>query len=256
MFSKLNEKAKAALFFAVGMGCFLVAGSLVYFFPKSQLIDQGVINRTNDSSIQELYRDLTETGPNDQVSMVTEIEQYAPAQRVRAEADNRWVLYVTGSVRSPGVYRLPERARVYQLVEAAGGLTMVADAVAINMAAQLQDGDHLHVPQRGDDDSVRNRNRSSERSYGTVIVTNAQSGQTMDGAAVRNQRGNNNARIDINTASAAELQMLPGIGPAMAARIIQYRNQNGRFKQVSDLINVPGIGGKRLESIEPLVFVR
>ena len=244
MFSKLNEKVKAALFFALGMGCFLLAGTLVYIIPAIQHV-QGAANNNNanDSSINELYRDLTETD-SDKVTIVQEIEQHKPdSQGIKAESDNRWVLYVTGSVKNPGVYRVPEGARGFQLVEAAGGLTMLADAVAINLAAQLQDGDHLHVPQRGDDNSVRNRSSSSEETKGNLVV--------------RNQRAsNNNPRIDLNTASALELQMLPGVGPALASRIIQYRNKNGRFKKVSDLINVSGIGGKKLESIESLVLVR
>ena len=247
---------KMALFFAVGMVCFLIAGSLVHFFPK-QYTDQPAINKSNDLSVQELYRDLAETKSDNHVSAVMEFDQYnSEVQRIKTEVDDRWVLYVTGCVKNPGVYRLPEGARVFQLVEAAGGLNMVADVVAVNMAAQLRDGDHLHIPQVGDDDSVRNRNRSSGEAYGAVVF--AQGGQTRDGAVVRNQRANphNNPKIDINTASAAELQTLPGVGPALASRIIQHRNQNGRFRRVSDLINVSGIGGKKLEAIEPLVFVR
>ena len=264
MFSQLSEKMRTALLFAIGMGCFLFMGSLVYFYPKSQFTDQGTINKTSDpaTSIDRLYRDLTETGSGNRVSMVNEISQYDPhfASAKQTEVDDRWFLYVTGSVETPGVYRLPEGARVFELVNAAGGFTIVADAVAVNMAARLQDGDHLHVPQIGDNGSVSNRNLlSTGGNSGTVVF--AQSGQ-IGSATVKNQRTNNgnnplnSPKIDINTASTTELQTLPGIGPAMSVRIIQYRNQNGRFKRVADLINVSGIGAKKLEAIEPLIYVR
>jgi len=261
MFSKLSEKMKMALLFAIGMGCFLIAGSFLFFFQISQFTEQGMVSITSDSSssIQELYGNLAEVNSDSRVLMVKEIGQPNSQFEIKKQVDDRWVLYVTGSVKSPGVYRLPEGARVFELVDAAGGLTVVADAVAINMAAQLQDGDHLHVPQIGDDDSVRNRNRSSAgEARGTVVFTQD---RKRDSATVRNKRSNNmgsfnSPRIDLNTASAAELQTLPGIGPSMSARIIQYRSQNGRFNQVADLINVPGIGAKKLESIETFIFVR
>ena len=255
---------KTALLFAIGMGLFLLAGCFVYFSPGSQPVNQGTINRNSEqtSSIQELYQNLTETDSGNRASMVKGIDQYDSQFETinQTKIDNRWVLYVTGSVKTPGVYRLPEGARVYELVDAAGGLTKVADAVAINMASLLQDGDHLHVPQAGDDDSVRNRNRSSTgENLGTVVFAQ---GKQRDGATVRSQRSNssksalNGPRIDINTASTTELQTLPGIGQSTSARIIQYRNENGRFKQTADLIKVPGIGAKKLEAIESFIFVR
>ena len=249
-FSELNEKTKTAVLFAIGMVVFLIAGSLVYFFPRP--VDHMAISRTDDSSIDELFQNLTVTGHH--ASAGRGIGHSQPeVLRIRTETVNEWVLYVTGSVRNPGVYRLPEGARVFQLVDAAGGLTNVADTVAINMAAHLRDGDHLHVPQAGEEDSIRNRAAGEFR--GTVIFTP----NRQDNAA-RNRSPNrsspDNLRIELNTATAEELQLLPRIGPAMSARIIQHREQNGRFRQVADLINVPGIGARVLESIEPFVFVR
>jgi competence protein ComEA len=262
MFSKMNEKMKAALFFAIGMGLFLVAGSIMHIYSKSQnYIDQGTTNVTKDtsSSIQELYQNLAETDPAKKVSMVEEIHQYDPQPESvkQAEIDENWILYVTGSVKNPGVYRLPKDSRVFQLVDAAGGLSSTADVVAVNMAARLQDGDHLHVPKFENDNSVRNRNSTTAENRGTVIFTQ---GRQRDDTVVKNQRSNTKIppgkNIDLNTASTAELQMLPGIGPAMSKRIVQYREKNGKFKRVSDLINVSGIGAKKLESIEPFLFVR
>jgi competence protein ComEA len=249
MFSNLSDKAKIALFTAVGMICFLFAGALVYSFSTSLNINRGTTSNTNDSSssIKELYQNLTEADSTNLVSMVKEVNQ-TEIPNGQVIIDDRWVLYVTGSVKTPGIYRLPEDARVYELVEAAGGFTATADVVAVNMAARLHDGDHLHVPLMGEN----NRNQLGS---GTVAFTQ----DRRDNAGTNSQgssKGPLRKSIDLNRASAQELQMLPGVGPAMSERIIQYRNQNGGFKQVSDLINVSGIGAKKLESIEQFIFVR
>jgi len=258
MFSKLNEKVKAALFLAIGMGLFLLAGSFVYYFPTHQRTGNGAISRANDSSssIEDLYQNLSDRDSDNRASVVKEIEQYE-IQGKQAEVDDRWVLYITGSVNNPGVYKLQPDARVFQLVEIAGGLTTTADVLAFNMAARLQDGDHLHVPRIEDNSSpMDSRNMpSGVAQRPSTAIQNRQRGDSV----VNNKKSSKNPlnkSIDLNTATAAELQMLPGIGPAMSERIIQYRNQNGRFKSVHDLLNVSRIGAKVLESIEPFLFVR
>ncbi|MCL2147011.1 MAG: ComEA family DNA-binding protein [Synergistaceae bacterium] len=253
----MNEKTKAALFYAIGMVFFLVAGCLVYFFPKPQYIDQGTITTDSSASIEELYQNLTNTDSDNQASMARETGQYDSRFEIvkQPEVDDRWVLYVTGNVKNPGVYQLPAEARVFQLVDAAGGFSAGADVVAINMAARLQDGDHLHVPKV--DNTARDRNPSMNENRGTVTFTREKQ-ENQASANTRRTNANNTqgGRIDLNTATAEELQTLSGIGPAIADRIIQYRNKNGRFKRVSDLINVSGIGAKKLDAIEPFIFVR
>gem|GEM_PF-682006 len=256
-FSKLNDKTKAALFYAIGMAFFLVAGSIVYFFPKSQYVSQSTINKTDSSSsIDELYQNLTDSGSDNRASMARGVDQYDNRFEIirQPEVDDIWVLYVTGNVNNPGVYQLPAEARVFQLVEAAGGFSAGADVVAINMAARLQDGDHLHVPKI--DAAAKNSNSSIGENRGTVTFTQERQRDQATINTRTNVRNTQGGRIDLNTATAEELQRLSGIGPAIAQRIIQYRVKNGRFKQVSDLINVSGIGAKKLDEIEPFLFVR
>ena len=263
MFSNLSEKTKAALFLALGMGLFLLAGSLVHFFPRFNLIENVAIEKNSDqsSSIEDLYQNLSNTDSGTRVPKAEETNkaEVQNVQAVQIEVDDRWILYITGSVKTPGVYKIPADARVFQLGEAAGGFTATADVIAVNMAARLQDGDHLHVPKIGDNNSgnfERNRTSTSANSRTAVITQNKQN----EDATKKNQRTSKknpqSKSIDLNTATAAELQMLPGIGSALSDRIIQHRNKNGRFKHVSDLISVQGIGAKLLDSIEPFVFVR
>jgi comEA protein len=257
MFSKLSDKTKAALYFAIGMVFFLMAGCLINLFPKTQYISQGTINKTDSaSSIEDLYQNLTNSDSDNRASSAREVFQHDSIIEIikQPEVAELWVLYVTGSVKNPGVYKLPAEARVFQLVDAAGGFSAGADVVAINMAARLQDGDHLHVPKI--DNTPKNGNPSIDENRGTVIFTRERQNEKETANTRVNTRNTQVRRIDLNTATAEELQTLKGIGPAIAERIIQYRNKNGRFKRVSDLINVSGIGAKKLDDIEPFLFVR
>jgi competence protein ComEA len=143
------------------------------------------------------------------------------------------VVYISGAVNNPDVYALEHDARVIDVVRAAGGLTTDAARDQINLAAHIQDAQHIHIPRVGETPVV-----PSEPS-----VPQAQP----DAAA--------NGPVDINTATAAELETLPGIGPAMAQRILEYRDANGPFATVDDLQNVSGIGPAMLEELRPLVRV-
>jgi competence protein ComEA len=140
------------------------------------------------------------------------------------------IVYISGAVGAPDVYELPLDARIKDLVLAAGGLTADADPARINLAERLKDSEHIHVPRQGEslDD-------------GAVVADTA-------GAA---QGGS----LDLNTASASDLDSLPGIGQSFADRIIEYRTINGPFTSVEDLQKVKGIGAALFAKIAPLVSV-
>ncbi|WEK60060.1 MAG: ComEA family DNA-binding protein [Candidatus Microbacterium colombiense] len=129
-------------------------------------------------------------------------------------------VHVLGAVERPGLYVLDLDARLVDAVAAAGGTTDDADLAAVNLARVLADGEQVVVPVVG----------------ASADPANPQSG-TGDG------------RIDLNTADQAALETLPRIGPALAERIIAWREDNGRFQSVDDLLAVPGIGEKLLEAI-------
>lgn len=140
------------------------------------------------------------------------------------EASATLYVHVAGAVRRPGVYPFTEGARVIDAIEAAGGLRNGADATAVNMARPLVDGEQIVVPSRR--------------------------APAADGAT-----GSSSDLINLNTASATELEALPGVGPVLAQRIVDYREQHGPFTDPKDLLKVSGIGPKTFESIEPLVTV-
>ena len=142
-------------------------------------------------------------------------------------------LYVDigGEVQNPAVVKLQEGSRVEDAIEAAGGLTEDADLTSINRAAFLQDGEKIYIPP------------IAEGSDFTPNDTTASQGYDFDG------------KININTADAQQLQELTGVGPATAEKIIQYREQNGRFLSVEDIKNVSGIGDKTYEKLKDQIKV-
>lgn len=138
---------------------------------------------------------------------------------------------VAGWVRRPGVYEFTPGARVIDAIEAAGGPRRGAVLEALNLAAPLVDGAQILVPKRG---------QTPPASTGGTTSTGA---------------GAPGGLIDVNTASAAELEALPGIGEVLAQRIVDHRTEHGPFSSVEDLLDVSGIGEAILEDIRDLVTV-
>lgn len=153
----------------------------------------------------------------------------AAAPAVGASTAPTLVVQAAGAVVHPGLYRLPPGSRVDDLVTAAGGLAPDADQDRINLAAPVVDGQKVYVPRAGE-----------------PIPADA---------APNGASGSTPAPIDLNTATAAQLDALPGVGPSTAQAIVDYRSQHGRFRSVDDLLNVRGIGAAKLEQIRPLVRV-
>ena len=138
---------------------------------------------------------------------------------------------VVGEVRHPGVYELHGGARAIDAVSAAGGLLGDADQAAVNLARVVADGEQIAVPREGEG--------------------GASAGA--DGAGAGAASGVAGGKVDLNTATAEQLDALPGIGPATAAKIVADRTNNGPFRKVEDLMRVPGIGPAKMDALKDLV---
>lgn len=143
-------------------------------------------------------------------------------------------VYVCGEVVTPGVYELAAGARIYEAVMLAGGLTDEADSAVINQAEPVTDSMMIRIPAKGSEEAV-----AAETAYASGQVLSS------DGTAL----------VDINTADAAALTTLPGIGESKAAAIVAYRQEHGRFTATEDLRNVSGIGDSTYERLAPLITV-
>jgi competence protein ComEA len=157
------------------------------------------------------------------------------------------VVYVCGAVHRPGVYHLAPGARIADLLSAAGGAAARAELQAVNLAAKLVDGQQVVVPVRG----------ATAVAAAGAPSTAGGSTTAGDSTAAADSSGSAGATapVNLNTASAAELDALPGVGPATAQKIIDYRTANGGFKSVDDLKNVSGIGDAKFATLQPLVTV-
>lgn len=151
------------------------------------------------------------------------------------------VVDVDGAVAHPGLYKLPPDSRVQAALAAAGGLSPQADAHRINRAAKLHDGQKLYVLSQGE--STPPQAASSGQGCEGQACTSADGG--VAGSDTEGQ-----GLVNINTANAAQLTQLPGVGPAIAQKIIDYRTANGSFTSVDDLTKVPGIGAAKLAQIK------
>ena len=152
------------------------------------------------------------------------------------------LVHVVGQVRRPGVVRLAPGARVLDAVQAAGGATSAADLNRLNLARPVADGEQIVVPKPGESIPV-----GGAPGAGGAGVGSAGQGPTAAGAA--------GGLVDLNTADASALDSLPGVGPVLAQRILDWRTQHGRFSSVDELGEVSGIGDKLLAQIGPKVRV-
>lgn len=148
-------------------------------------------------------------------------------------------VHVAGAVAHPGVYNLDAGARVINAIDAAGGPTLDAMLDALNLAVLLRDGDKVYVP-----------TKKEVAWHCGPPAAPAVGGPGDDGSPAAGHV------VNINTASAGELDTLPGIGPSLAGRIVAYRNEHGPFADVKDLVKVSGIGEARLQDLLPYITVR
>lgn len=157
------------------------------------------------------------------------VEQHNDNEHPNASQE-KIIVHVAGAVKDPGIVILPKNARVFHAIDQAGGSSEQGAPQSLNLAAHLNDGDFIYVPTREEASSL-----PSSPPVASGMVNNA----TAAGDTPRQQPGE---CVNINTGNAQELQRLPGVGPALSQRILDYRKENGNFTQIEDLDAVSGIG--------------
>lgn len=172
---------------------------------------------------------LEESAPSD-----SGVSAPADQSSVDASSTAELCVHVVGAVRDPGVYVLENGARVADAIELAGGLLGNAAARAVNLARPVVDGEQIHVA------------TIDEYEQGAVPIA----GDAPEAP------GDTGGKVELNSADAATLETLPGIGPATASAILSDREENGPFGRTEDLMRVAGIGAKKFEAVADLVVVR
>lgn len=152
--------------------------------------------------------------------------------------ENKIVIHITGEVEEEGVIELEKGARISDAIEEAGGTTEKADLSNVNLAYSLSDGQKVKIP---------NINEKDEE----IIVVEEKAG---DNIIIEGNKSKEE-KININKAAQTEIETLPGIGPSTALKIINYRNEHGKFKNIEDIKNVSGIGDSKFENIKEYICV-
>ena len=186
-----------------------------------------------------------------------------PSESVQGGASGEATVrvHVAGAVNNPGVYTLPAQGRAVDAIAAASGAAADADLDRVNLAGALSDGVQIYVPHRGETAApaqIQPNGGTSNAGQGNAANGASQGGAQPQPARTLTPAGSaqkGSTPVNINTATAEELQTLPRIGPAMAQRIIAWREAHGGFRSVDELDAVPGIGPSMLENLRPLVMV-
>ena len=167
----------------------------------------------------------------------TEIEtNSSTSQIIESGEEEKIFVYAIGAVNKPGVIEVSVDSRLYEVIELAGGLTQNADQTAINLAKTVVDEEKIIIPYK-EESSTKKENQKINQ-----LFTETHS--------------NNFGKININTAGVEELQMLSGIGKSTAEKIVNYRNENGKFEKIEDIKNVSGIGDSKLNSIKDKIVIK
>lgn len=163
-------------------------------------------------------------------------------KKERDDMEDIIVVHITGAINSPGVVKLKQGARIEDAIEKAGGLKDNADISNVNLAYVLEDGVKIIIPEKGENEQTVDIVSSS---VGDDIILNSNS----------NEEEKKN-KVNINKASQSDLESLSGVGPSLASKIIDYRNNNGKFSNIEDIKNVSGIGDNKFEAIKDYICIK
>lgn len=255
---KFSKKKKIILGIIIG-AIVLILSYYIYAKENDDLVVSynNEINETSNTIIKENTNDVEDTQTNEK---------------------NTIVVHICGSVNKEGIVELKENSRISDAVAKAEGLKEDADISSINLAYVLEDGMRIYIPSKNDkeiyDNAGNNTNIKENINDSSIIINNKKDDQTSkyvtkESGILSNENSNNNAintdnssnnatneKVNINNATQTQLETLPGIGPSTALKIINYRNENGKFKNIEDIKNVSGIGDGKFSKIKDLITVK
>ena len=231
----------------------------MYEFNKKQKIVMGIIGAIiimaflyyiyakEDDSIISTEENITENV----------VEKSEESEKTTNEETNKIVVHVSGAVNQEGIVELQENSRISDAINVAGGLKENADTKHINLAFKLEDGMKIYIPTieetKEQNTQIQNQNRIDETSK---YVTSSSGVVQEEQTNAQQSEQKKNEKININTATQTELETLPGIGPATSLKIINYREENGKFETIEEIKEVSGIGDAKYENIKDLICVK
>ena len=221
MLENLNKKQKIIV---ISILVFMVIVIIFYLYKTL-----GTLNTSDFSEENYIFEDDVEFKNETSNEIVTE-----------SEDTHEILVHISGQVKSEMVVTLPEGSRIKDAVDAAGGLKKEADLTNINLAYILEDGEKIYIPKKGEEieDSI----------------TSSKSVETS--SSITSSVASKSSKININKATQSELESIPGIGPSTALKIINYREENGKFSSIEDIKNVSGIGEAKYSKMKDYITIK
>ena len=224
----MNLENKKKIIISVILIIILITAFLIYIFitneEYSSMDLEATVVEKSENIVENEEKNALENANNNQVT----------------EDKEEIAVHITGEVKKQGIIYLEKGSRVADAIKKAGGETKDADLSQINLAYILQDGQKIYVPNKNEEISqyITEKSGNNDTEENTTSNSNKE-----------------DKKVNINTANQSELDQLPGIGPSIAQKIIEYREENGNFKNIQELQNVKGIGNAKYEEIKDNVTV-
>lgn len=237
MMYEFNKKQKIII--AI-IGSMIIIAFLYYIYTKE---DESVISTeeiVEENMIENTAENLEEN------------------EETTKEGTEKIIVHVSGAVNKEGIVELEENSRISDAIDKAEGLKENADTKNINLAFKLEDGMKIYIPTIGES---REQNEQNGQSQNQTLMDETSKYVTSSSGVVQEEQTNGkseqkkNEKININTATQTQLETLPGIGPSTSLKIVNYREENGKFKNIEEIKEVSGIGDVKYENIKDLICV-
>lgn len=229
---------------------------------SEQISNENIIPNLQEESVSEIEETIITENTNTEENNLetTEVNTNQENEQIykNTESSEKIYVYITGEVNSPGVVLLDNGSRIVDAIEAAGGITDKANITKVNLVYILQDGMKINIPNQNDlknNENFEYITMSSGDEKNDANINNSASNTSSEESSSNKESAFKISVVNINTATQTELETLPGIGPSLALKIINYRKENGKFSSIEDIKNVSGIGDAKFENIKNYIRV-
>ena len=229
---------------------------------SEQISNENIIPNLQEESVSEIEETIITENTNTEENNLetTEVNTNQENEQIykNTESSEKIYVYITGEVNSPGVVLLDNGSRIVDAIEAAGGVTDKANITKVNLVYILQDGMKINIPNQNDlknNENFEYITMSSGDEKNDANINNSASNTSSEESSSNKESAFKISVVNINTATQTELETLPGIGPSLALKIINYRKENGKFSSIEDIKNVSGIGDAKFENIKNYIRV-
>lgn len=236
---------------------FIIVCIIVILVASYIIIEEMMVDNNNEIEIIEEADDIFKKDEEENFEeknilkdeVIDDVEDF---ENEVIKDNEKIYVYITGEVNNPGIVVLPIGSRIVDAIDCAAGITQKADIMKVNLVYMLQDGMKVNIPSSIELKNNPNFEYITMSSGDEKNDSNIKNATTVD---TKSESAFKVSNVNINTATQTELETLPGIGPSLALKIINYRKENGKFKSIEELKSVNGIGENKYEEIKKYIYV-